>query len=190
MISYARGHVAQHIVLLRGINLGSRNRIAMPRLRAVLEAAGFGDPRTYVQSGNIVVSSTAKADAVARNVHAVIEEEFGLDIAVVTRTRAELAKIVERNPLAKVANDPKRYQVSFLDATPSPEVVRRIEETTAPKERVVLHGREIYAWHPDTIARSKLWALLAGQDLGVTATARNWTTVQKLLELADAPAPS
>jgi uncharacterized protein (DUF1697 family) len=108
----------------------------------------------------------------------------------VTRTRAELAKIVERNPLANVAKDPKRYQVSFLDAKPSRDVVRRIEETADAKERVVVDGREIYAWHPDTIARSKLWAVLADQKLGVTATARNWTTVQKLLELADAPAPS
>lgn len=176
-----------HIVLLRGINLGSRNRIAMPALRDALEAAGFADVRTYVQSGNVVLSSSRKPDAAVRRV---IAQEFGLDIAVVTRTRPQLAKVVERNPLARVVKDPKRYQVSFLDAKPSREVVRRIEAAAAPKERVVVDGREIYAWHPDTIARSKLWALLAGQSLGVTATARNWTTVQKLLELADAPAPS
>jgi uncharacterized protein (DUF1697 family) len=188
MISYRRERVAQHILLLRGINLGARNRIAMPELRDALTAAGFEDVRTYLQSGNVVLASGASN--VSGKVHTVIQEEFGLDIAVVTRTRAELAKIVERNPLADVAKDPKRYQVSFLDAKPSRDVVRRIEETADTKERVVVDGREIYAWHPDTIARSKLWALLAGQSLGVTATARNWRTVQKLLELADAPAPS
>jgi uncharacterized protein (DUF1697 family) len=177
--------VAQHIVLLRGINLGSRNRVAMPALRAALEKDGFDDVRSYLQSGNLVLASSAKADAVARKVQCVIAKEFGLEIAVVTRTRAQLAKVVERNPLAKVAKSPKRYQVSFLDAKPSRAVVRRIEEAADPKERVVVEGREIYAWHPDTIARSKLWALLAGQDLGVTATARNWTTVTKLLELAE-----
>jgi uncharacterized protein (DUF1697 family) len=179
--------VARHIVLLRGINLGSRNRVAMPKLREALEAAGLDEVRTYLQSGNVFVSSSAKpADTVRR----VISKEFGLDIAVVTRTRTELGKVVAHNPLAKVAKDPKRYQVSFCDAKPSRAVVRLIEEAAAPGERVVVHGREIYAWHPDTIARSKLWALLAGQKLGVTATARNWTTVEKLLELADAPAPS
>jgi len=177
--------VAQHIVLLRGINLGSRNRVAMPALRAALEKDGFDDVRSYLQSGNLVLASSAKADAVARKVQCVIAKEFGLEIAVVTRTRAQLAKVVERNPLAKVAKSPKRYQVSFLDAKPSRAVVRRIEEAADPKERVVVEGREIYAWHPDTIARSKLWALLARQDLGVTATARNWTTVTKLLELAE-----
>jgi uncharacterized protein (DUF1697 family) len=182
--------VARHIVLLRGINLGSRNRVAMPKLRTALEEAGFDDVRTYLQSGNVVLESGDKAQAVARKVRRVLADEFGLDIAVVTRTRAQLAKVVERNPLARVAKNPKRYQVSFLDAKPSAQVVRRIEEAAAANERVVAHGREIYAWHPDTIARSKLWALLAGQSLGVTATARNWTTIQKLLELADAPAPN
>jgi uncharacterized protein (DUF1697 family) len=177
----------QHIVLLRGINIGSRNRVAMPKLRTALEAAGLDDVRTYLQSGNIVVASRTKP---AETVRRVISKEFGLDIAVVTRTRAELAKVVAHNPLASVARDPKRYQVSFCDTKPSRGVVRLIEETAAPGERVVVHGREIYAWHPDTIARSKLWALLAGQKLGVTATARNWTTVEKLLELADAPPPS
>src|SRR3954470_8895606 len=190
MISYRRGRVTQHILLLRGINLGARNRIAMPELRDALTQAGFADVRTYLQSGNVVLAGRGKGDDIAGKVHALIEQEFGLDIAVVIRTRAELGKIVERNPLAKIARDPKRYQVSFLDAKPSRDVVRRIEETADAKERVVVDGREIYAWHPDTIARSKLWALLAGQKLGVTATARNWTTVQKLLELADAPVPS
>jgi uncharacterized protein (DUF1697 family) len=64
--------------------------------------------------------------------------------------------------------------------------VRKLEEAAAPTERVVAEGREIYAWHPEGVARSKLWAMLAGKGLGVTATARNWTTVTKLLELADA----
>jgi len=182
--------VSRHILLLRGINLGSRNRIAMPALRTALEEAGFDDVRTYLQSGNVVLSSSTKAAEVARKVEGMLARDFGLEIAVLTRTRAQLAKVVEHNPLRTVAKSPKRYQVSFLDAKPSREVVRRIEEAAAPGERIVVAGREIYAWHPDTIARSKLWALLAGQNLGVTATARNWTTVEKLLELADAPARS
>lgn len=182
--------MARHILLLRGINLGSRNRIGMPVLREALEDAGFTEVGTYLQSGNVAVSSSARAADVARKVEGLIRKEFGLDIAVVTRTRAELAKVVERNPLARVAKDPKRYQVSFLETKPAREIVRRIEAAADPKERVVVAGREVYAWHPDTIARSKLWALLAGQNLGVTATARNWATVQKLLELADAPALS
>jgi uncharacterized protein (DUF1697 family) len=174
----------RHIVLLRGINLGPRNRIAMPELREALEEAGFDDVQTYVQSGNVVLSSSGSAADVARNVELQISKRFELDIDVVVRTRAQLAKVVERNPLAKVANNPKRYQVSFLSAKPSAAVMRKLEEAAAEKERVVLIGREIYAWHPEGVGRSRLWTLLAGRGLGVTATARNWTTVTKLLELA------
>jgi uncharacterized protein (DUF1697 family) len=176
--------VARLIVLLRGINLGSRNRIAMPALREALEEAGYEDVRTYVQSGNVALSSKASAKHAVRDVERLIADRFGLEIAVVARTRNELAKVVELNPLARVAKDPKRYQVSFLEAKPSAKIVRELEDVAAAKEKVVCVGREIYAWHPDGVARSKLWARLAGKNLGTTATARNWTTVTKLLELA------
>jgi len=176
--------LARHVVLLRGINLGSRNRIAMPALRTALEGAGFDEVETYVQSGNVVLASRASAKEVARKVERLIADEFGLDVAVVVRTRSALAKVVERNPLADVATNPKRYQVSFLDGKPTAAVLRKLEDAAAPEERFVHAGSEIYAWHPEGVARSKLWALLAGRGLGVTATARNWTTVTKLLELA------
>jgi uncharacterized protein (DUF1697 family) len=175
--------MARHIVLLRGINIGSRNRIAMPELRNALEAAGFDDVQTYVQSGNVVLSSGTSAAEVARACERQIAKSFGLELDVLVRTRAQLAKVVDRNPLETVATDPKRYQVSFLSAAPSAQVVRKLEETAAEQERVVFAGREIYAWHPEGIGRSRLWTLLAGRGLGVTATARNWTTVTKLLEL-------
>jgi uncharacterized protein (DUF1697 family) len=173
------------IVLLRGINLGSTNRVAMPNLRSALEDAGFEDVATYVQSGNVVLSSSDSAAKVGRAVERLIEKEFGLEIPVVVRTRAQVAAVVKRNPLGKVAKNPKRYQVSFLEKKPTAALMRKLEAVAAPTERVVSAGREIYAWHPEGVARSKLWAALAGKDLGVTATARNWTTVTTLLELAD-----
>ena len=172
-------------MLLRGINIGSRNRIAMPELREALAEAGFGEVKTHLQSGNVVLSSRASPEKVARKVERLIADRFGLDVDVVVRTRDELAEVVRRNPLGKVATNPKRYQVSFLDAEPDPEVVRKLADLAASSEQLVAAGRELYAWHPDGIGRSKLWAGLAGRGLGVTATARNWTTVTSLLELAD-----
>jgi uncharacterized protein (DUF1697 family) len=174
------------VVLLRGINLGARNRISMPELREALEGAGYDDVRTYLQSGNVVLTSTASAKKVARECERMIADRFGLEIDVVVRTRNELAKVVERNPLKRIAKDPKRYQVSFLAAKPGAKLVRKLADAAVPPEKLVSIGRELYAWHPKGVARSKLWAQLAGKDLGVTATARNWTTVTKLLELADA----
>jgi uncharacterized protein (DUF1697 family) len=178
--------MARLVVLLRGINIGSRNRISMPELRKALEDAGYDDIRTYLQSGNVVLTSTASAKKVARECERLIADRFRLEIAVVARTRSELAKVVDRNPFERVAKDPKRYQVSFLETKPPAKLVRELEDVAAVSEEVVSMGREIYAWHPDGVARSKLWARLAGNNLGVTATARNWTTVTKLLELADA----
>jgi uncharacterized protein (DUF1697 family) len=176
--------MARHVVLLRGINLGPRNRIAMGELREALEEAGFEDVRTHLQSGNIVLTSGTKPESVARKAEQVIKRRFGLEIPVVVRSRAELAKVVKRNPLGDVAIEPKRYQVSFLSAKPPAKLVAELEAVAVPGERVVAVGREIYAWHPEGVARSKLWAKLAGKGLGVTATARNWTTVEALLELA------
>jgi uncharacterized protein (DUF1697 family) len=176
--------VSTQIVLLRGINIGPRNRVPMARLREALEEAGFAEVRTHLQSGNVVLESQTKPEQTARKCERVIEEEFGLEIDVVVRTPTELGRVVKRNPLGKVARDPKRYQVSFL-AGPLPAAgKRKLEEALQEPEELVFSRREIFAWHPNGVARSKLWAALAGRGLGVTATARNWTTVTKLLELA------
>jgi uncharacterized protein (DUF1697 family) len=174
------------ILLLRGINIGPRKRVAMPELRELLSSAGFDDVRTYVQSGNVVLSSSGLASDVAAEAARLIAERFGFEVDVIARTGDELAEVVARNPLADVAVDPKRYQVSFLDAEPDPAVVERIAAVRAEPERLVAIGRELYAWHPNGIGRSKLWAKLAGPSLGVRATARNWTTVTALLEMARA----
>jgi uncharacterized protein (DUF1697 family) len=174
----------RYAVLLRGINIGPRNRISMPDLRSALEQGGFGEVQTYLQSGNVVLESHATPESVRRKVEGLIAERFGLEIAVVVRTKAELAAVVRRNPLGNVATDPKRHQVTFLSKKLAAKAVRELEEAATPQERVVVAGLEVYAWHPSGAARSKLWAKLAGKGLGVTATSRNWTTVKALLGLA------
>jgi uncharacterized protein (DUF1697 family) len=175
----------RQIVLLRGINLGSRNRIAMPALRELLTGAGYDQVRTYVQSGNVVLESRRTPAAVAKACEELIAAELGLDIAVVVRTRDELAEVVRRDPLGDVAANPKRYQVSFLESEPDAKALEKVSALAVDGERIEAIGREIYAWHPDGVARSKLWAGLAGKGLGMKATARNWTTVTTLLQMAD-----
>src|SRR3954452_24527349 len=113
----------------------------MPELCESLESAGFDSVQTYLQSGNVVLTSGKSAAEVAQACERQIEQSFGLDIDVVTRTRSQLAKVVERNPLAEVATDPKRYQVSFLSAKPAADVMRKLEEAAAEQERVVLPAR-------------------------------------------------
>jgi uncharacterized protein (DUF1697 family) len=174
----------KHVVLLRGINLGAHRRVAMPELRELLSDAGFEDVRTYVQSGNVVLESKLSSAKVAERCRELISKRFGFEVPVVVRTRTELAKVVSRDPLGDVAENPKRYQVSFLSERLDPKVVERLNELAVESEGFVVDGRELYAWHPDGVARSKLWNEIAGPRLGVSATARNWTTVMTLLEMA------
>jgi uncharacterized protein (DUF1697 family) len=128
------------MVLLRGINIGSRNRIAMPRLREALSDAGFADVGTYVQSGNVVLTSDARPAPLAAECKRLIAVAFGLEIDVVVRTRDELAEVVHRNPLADVAVNPKRYQVSFLTDVPPPDIVQKLAALAVEPERLVAIG--------------------------------------------------
>ncbi len=175
----------RQIVLLRGINLGPSRRVAMPALRELLSGAGYEDVRTYVQSGNMVLSSHLSPLELGRECSRLISERFGFDVAVIVRTRDELAEVVKRNPLGPVVTEPKRYQVSFLSDELGTETVAALEALAVPPERLVVIGREAYAWHPDGVAGSELSSKLAGRGMGVSATARNWTTVSTLLAMAD-----
>jgi uncharacterized protein (DUF1697 family) len=179
--------MAPVVVFLRGVNLVSRNRVSMPVLREALEEAGFEGVRSYVQSGNVVLTTSRAAKAVPAAVAAVVEERFGIEIAVVVRTRAQLAAVVKRNPLARVATNPKLYQVTFLEKTPAPAALEKLEAAAVGGETVLRVGRELYSWHPAGMGRSKLGRMLSAKSLGVIATSRNWATVTAVLALADEP---
>jgi uncharacterized protein (DUF1697 family) len=157
----------------------------MPELRELL-AGSFEDVRTYVASGNVVLSSSLSSSELARECSRLIEERFGFPVAVVVRTRDELAEVVALDPLGDVAVDPKRYQVTFLEEPLDRSVLERMQALRVAPERFVVRGRELYTWHPDGVGRSKLWASVSSDRfLGVTGTARNWNTVCTLLEMAD-----
>lgn len=181
--------MASMVVLLRGINLGPSKRIAMPALREALSEAGFGNPRTYVQSGNIVLESRLDGPALEDRVEGLIAERFSLTVPAVALSGKELARVVEGNPFPELAEDnPKLFQVTFLRGRFEPgSVAERLSALAGENERVAVGEREIYAWHPDGIARSKLALKLGGKDgigTDVTPTSRNWSTVLTLLEMA------
>lgn len=175
----------RQIALLRGINLGSRNRIAMPELRRRLAEVGYEDARTYLQSGNIVLASDRDPEDLADELSRQIADWFGLSVAVLVRTRDQLAAVVALNPLGQIAVNPNRYQVSFLSAELDPSLVEKLHGLAAESEGFAVRGREAYAWHPEGVARSRLWSELARSRPDLTATSRNWTTVTNLLTMAD-----
>jgi uncharacterized protein (DUF1697 family) len=174
-----------HIALLRGINLGSHNRIAMADLRGMLAELGYSDARTLAQSGNVVLGAELPPERLARELQHEIAGRLGVQAPVIVRTRKELAAVVALDPLREVVDRDKLYQVSFLSAEPDRVTMQGIAAVDLAPERFVHAGREIYAWHPEGIQRSPLARMLTDQRLGVTATARNWSTVAKLLELAE-----
>ena len=174
----------RRIALLRGINLGPHRRIAMPTLRELLSGAGFEEARTYLQSGNVVLGTDAHPGELETRLEQLLTERLGFDVEVIVRTAQEWQAVTERNPLAGVAVDPKRYQVTFLEQPLKQERVDELASLAAGDERFVADGRELYAWHPAGVARSRLWAKLGSKSLGVKATSRNWATVMALLEMA------
>jgi uncharacterized protein (DUF1697 family) len=174
----------RHVVLLRGVNLVKRNRIAMPELRQNLTAAGFRDVATYVQSGNVVLSRPRSPERVREEVADVIKRRFGLDITALVRSPVELADVLRRNPLAAIATNPRRYLVTFLSHEPPPSLAAYLA-SVATQEAFAVIGREVYSWHPEGIGRTPLWERLADRRLGVAATSRNWATVTTLAAMAD-----
>lgn len=177
--------MTRHIVLLRGINVGAHRRIPMADLRELLVRLGYDDACTHLQSGNVVLTSSASAAEVRRTIERGIASDLVPGVEVFVRTRKQLADVVARNPFAKVADNPSRYVVMFLSGKPKAAGVREAKAADVGGEQFAVHGREIYAWYPNSLQNSKLVKLLSEKRLGVTATARNWNTVVKLLELAD-----
>jgi uncharacterized protein (DUF1697 family) len=179
--------VERTVLLLRGINVGVSNRVSMPQLRGRLGAAGFQSAQTYLQSGNVVVTADATAAESQALMERILREDFGTDVPVLTRTRDELAAVVAANPLMGVATDPKRYQVTFLSEELEPQQLEWIGERLGPDEEFSALGRELYAWHPGGIHKSKLAAAMGAKSvLGERlATARNWITVTTLLAMCD-----
>jgi uncharacterized protein (DUF1697 family) len=158
----------------------------MADLRELLTGAGYEDVSTYVQSGNIALTASAKPAQLERELAALIEERFGFAVPVVGRSRNQLQAVIDRDPIRGAAEDPKHYQVTFLATEPDAAAVARLHEVARESERIEVAGREIYTFHPDGVAGSKLSVAIVAKDLGAGATSRNWTTVNRLLEMAAA----
>ena len=178
--------MATSIVFLRGINLGKARRVQMAALRELLAENGHENVRTFLQSGNVILESRSTGTTLERELERQLEAGLGFRVDVFVRTRSELAKVVARNPLKAVAKDPAKYLVTFLRARLDPGVARRLRSLDVGAERLVINGRELYTWHPGGLARTELRKHLTDGVLGVSSSGRNWSTVTKLLELADA----
>jgi uncharacterized protein (DUF1697 family) len=176
----------RYVALLRGINLGARNKIAMADLRTLFEALGAEDVTTYVQSGNVVFRTRTARAQLAGQIEQRIARELGLEIRVLLRTSAELAKLAAGNPFAKAQSDPLKLHVTFLADKPAASRVRALDTTAFEPDTFRITGRDVYLHTPNGYGRSKLSNAYFEKQLGVAATTRNWKTVTKLAELSAA----
>jgi uncharacterized protein (DUF1697 family) len=175
-----------YVALLRGINLGSHNKVSMADLRALFASLGAEDVATYVQSGNVVFRSADSAGKLTEAIERRIRRDLGLDVTVLLRTQRQLAKVLTANPLADDADDPTKLHVTFLADKPDRARVRKLDATLAEPDEFRVIEQEVYMHLPNGYGRSKLSNAYFEKQLDVRATTRNWRTVTKLAELASA----
>lgn len=172
------------IAFFRGINVGGRQVLPMAELRSLLEGLGAMDVGSYIQSGNVVFRhQQTDAGRLAHKVRAAVDERFGFAPDVLLLTRQELENAAVGNPFPSATADPKSLHLFFLADRTGNARLAGFEELRAENERIALQDRVLYLHAPAGIGRSKL-AERIERLLGVPATARNWRTVEKTLEMA------
>ena len=182
-------------ILLRGVNVGGRNRVPMADLRTALTSAGLTQVRTYIQSGNIVASSPADdAEAVAAQVRAVIARTFHVDVPAIALSATDLEAVVDANPYP-AEPDPRRLHAIVLPHPPTEQMLRGVEARLATAvaagspDSVTVVGRTAYLHTPAGFGTSRLAsALLSGGSSPLAdGTARNWATVTAVLAMLAEP---
>jgi uncharacterized protein (DUF1697 family) len=174
------------ISMLRGVNLGSHNRIKMEALRAMYESLKLAEPRTYVQSGNVIFRTNEKdAAKLATKIQNAIEKTFKCRPEVILGTTDQLRRAVAATPFQKRRNlEPGKILVTFLAGAP-PEAQATLDGLKSYPEELHLIGRELYIYFPNGVGKSKLPWSSVEKLLKVTGTARNWNSVQAILQIAE-----
>lgn len=174
-----------YVALLRGINVGGKNKLPMRSLVTIFEAAGCLDVRTYIQSGNVVFrAGSTDVSGLAAAVSAAIASEFGIKVPVIPRSAAEMAAVATANPFIDAGVAEEMLHVYFLADAPSGGAVAKLDPTRSPGDTFVVVGREIHLHLPNGVARTRLTNAYFDKALGTVSTLRNWRTVKLLAAMA------
>ncbi|MFF5474716.1 DUF1697 domain-containing protein [Streptomyces achromogenes] len=178
--------MTRYVALLRGINVGGHARIAMKDLRELFGALGFGDVQTYLQSGNVVFAdpSGAAPGELRERIEKRLADGLGVPARVLLRTGESLGRTLAAHPYPDRADDPARLHVTFLAGTPSAERVAALRTPAGETAEFALVGDEIHLHVPDGYGRTRLNNTFIERRLGITATTRNWKTVNALHAMA------
>jgi uncharacterized protein (DUF1697 family) len=174
------------VSLLRGINVGGHHMVPMEPLRKLYANCGALAAQTYLQSGNVVFQAGGDVAAVTKRIGNGIERSFGFRPEIIVRTAAEMREVVARNPFAaRPELEPNKLAVVFLATLPTADARKKLASINAEPEEFRLAGRELYVYYTGGMGRAKLSGPLIEKTLNTAATARNWNTVRKLLEIAE-----
>ncbi len=175
-----------YIALLRGINVGGKNKLPMPGLAALFAEAGCTTVQTYIQSGNIIFQASPEiAASLPSQISGLIAERFGLRVPVVLRTAGQLAETFRTNPFLAQGLPTETLHVLFLADLPSPEKAAGLDSNRSAPDAFAVQGRDIYLHLPNGVADTKLTNAYFGAKLATVSTSRNWKTVTKLVELTE-----
>ncbi len=173
-----------YVALLRGINVGGKNKVAMPDLRSMFEDLGHQGVVSHAQSGNIAFESPLDAPTkLAAGIERAMAGTFGLTVSVHLRTRRDLERVVARNPFITEGIDFTSLHVMFLADAPDNKGVGKLDADRSRPDEFEVRGREIYLRYPNGSGRSKLTIDYFERSLGTSATARNWNTITRVLQL-------
>ena len=176
--------MASHVALLRGINVGGRNKVPMADLREVVTSLGHTGVSTYIQSGNVLFSAdTAAVAKLPAVVGKKIVTRFGFEVPIVVRSQRELAAVARAHPFGGDGVDVSILAVMFLGDKPSAKQIATLDPARSPRDQFVVRGREIFVHCPTGFAKTKLTNAWFDSRLATVSTARNWRTVLKLDEL-------
>ena len=174
-----------YIALLRGVNVGGHNMVAMQELRKLCERLGLENATTLLQSGNLVFQSASRdASALEARLEQETAKRLGVKPSYFVRTADEWASLVKRNPFREEAErDPGHLLAVLMKQAPGAGAIKALRAAIVGRELVEARGRDGYFFYPDGVGRSKLTPNLIERHLGGSGTARNWNTVLKLLAL-------
>lgn len=174
----------KYVAFLRGINVGGKNKVKMERLREICAALGFENVKTYINSGNIIFeTSEARDQKLAAKIESAIEKEFGLQIKTIVRSIAEIEIITKNNPFEGQFENDKDLHVFFLDEEMPSEKRELLLSNNNENEQFAVQNREIFCLLRVSVLDSLMGKDYIGKKLKVSATARNWRTVNKILEM-------
>lgn len=176
--------MAVYVALLRNINVGGHPKLAMADLRKAVENLGYEDVRTYIQTGNIVLTAAQTTPAeIGAALEKLISAEFGVTSTAIVRSASEMASVAGANPFEKVAQSPSHLHVTFLAGTPERDA-GELDSARGAGEQFELNGQELYLHCPNGYGRTKLNTGLVEKRLGVRATTRNWNSVTTLAAMS------